>query len=279
MLVLENPGLRGQSKITTSLFAGVQMVIPGDVAPAHRHSQSALRFVLEGKGAFTAVDGEQTAMEPGDFVITPSMTWHDHSNPTSEPMFWLDGLDIPMVQFFDASFAEGASEDQQKITKPAGDSFARYGHNLLPVDGKRTSKTSPIFNYPLQLHPRSAGESQSERRMGRLPWLKLKFSNPETGDFAMPTIGTFIQLLPKGFKTARYRSTDATVFAAIEGAAVPGSATRPSNGARAICSWCRVGAGSPTRPIRIRCCSAFRIARCNRSSICSARTAAMRKVA
>ena len=117
VLVLENPGLRGQSKITTSLFAGVQMVIPGDVAPAHRHSQSALRFVLEGKGAFTAVDGERTAMEPGDFVITPSMTWHDHSNETSEPMFWLDGLDIPMVQFFDASFAEGIergpAEDHQ----------------------------------------------------------------------------------------------------------------------------------------------------------------------
>src|SRR6266853_862578 len=113
---------------------GDQMVIPGDIAPAHRHSQSALRFVLEGKGSTTAVDGERTAMAPGDFVITPSMTWHDHSNETSEPMFWLDGLDIPMVQFFDASFAEGSNEDQQKITRPAGDSFARYGHNLLPVD-------------------------------------------------------------------------------------------------------------------------------------------------
>src|SRR3954466_11601328 len=80
VLILENPGLRGESKITTSLYAGVQMVIPGDIAPAHRHSQSALRFILEGKGAHTAVDGERTAMEPGDFIITPSMTWHDHSN-------------------------------------------------------------------------------------------------------------------------------------------------------------------------------------------------------
>ena len=169
VLVLENPGLRGQSKITTSLFAGVQMVVPGDVAPAHRHSQSALRFVLEGKGAYTAVDGERTAMEPGDFVITPSMTWHDHSNETNEPMFWLDGLDIPMVQFFDASFAEGSNEDQQKITRPAGDSFARYGHNLLPVDEKRTSKTSPIFNYPYQLYARGAGAGQGAQRVGRLP--------------------------------------------------------------------------------------------------------------
>src|SRR4051794_34548046 len=107
VLILENPGLRGQSKITTSLYAGVQLVIPGEVAPAHRHSQSALRFVIEGRGAHTAVDGERTTMEPGDFVITPSMTWHDHGNGSSEPMFWLDGLDIPVVQFLDASFAEG----------------------------------------------------------------------------------------------------------------------------------------------------------------------------
>src|SRR3974390_1853304 len=122
VLVLENPGLRGQSKVTTSLFAGVQMVVPGDIAPAHRHTQSALRFVLEGKGAYTSVDGERTAMEPGDFVITPAWTWHDHSNETKEPMFWLDGLDIPMVQLLDASFAEGSDQDQQKITRAADDS-------------------------------------------------------------------------------------------------------------------------------------------------------------
>ena len=217
VLVLENPGLRGQSKITTSLFAGVQMVVPGDVAPAHRHSQSALRFILEGNGAYTSVDGERTAMSPGDFVITPAWTWHDHSNETSENMFWLDGLDIPMVKFFDASFAEGLKEDQQKITRPPGDSFARYGHNLLPIDGTRKSKTSPIFNYPYSYTREALETAKLRNEWDACHGLKLKFSNPETGDFAMPTIGTFIQLLPKGFKTARYRSTDATVFAAIEG--------------------------------------------------------------
>src|SRR5437763_1326572 len=167
VLVLENPGLRGQSKITMSLFAGVQMVVPGDIAPAHRHSQSALRFILEGKGAYTAVDGERTAMAPGDFVITPSMTWHDHSNETSEPMFWLDGLDIPMVQFFDASFAEGSNEDQQKITRPAGDSFARYGHNLLPVDEKprlfrESRRNGWIGFYPGPPGGGGAGRSHSQ---------------------------------------------------------------------------------------------------------------------
>ena len=218
VLVLENPGLRGQSKITTSLFAGVQMVIPGDVAPAHRHSQSALRFVLEGNGAYTSVDGERTAMSPGDFVITPSMTWHDHSNETSEPMFWLDGLDIPMVQFFDASFAEGLKEDQQKITRAAGDSFARYGHNLLPVDERRTSKTSPIFNYPYSYTREALETARLRDEWDACHGLKLKFSNPETGDYAMPTIGTFIQLLPRSFSTGPYRSTDGTVYVAVEGA-------------------------------------------------------------
>jgi gentisate 1,2-dioxygenase len=217
VLVLENPGLRGQSRVTTSLYAGVQLVMPGEVAPAHRHSQSALRFILEGNGAHTSVDGERTPMEPGDFVITPSMKWHDHGNHTPEPMFWLDGLDIPLVQFFDASFAEALPDDEQPITRPIGDSFARFGHNLLPVDLNRASKSSPVFNYPYS-HTREA----LERMKGANNWdacngLKLRYSNPVSGDFAMPTIGTFIQLLPKGFATSRYRSTDATVFAAIEG--------------------------------------------------------------
>lgn len=217
VLILENPGLKGQSKITTSLYAGVQLVMPGEVAPAHRHSQSALRFILEGKGAHTAVDGERTDMEPGDFVITPSMAWHDHGNETDEPMFWLDGLDIPMVQFLDASFAEGLGADEQPLSRPPGDSYARYGHNLLPVDLKRNSKTSPVFNYPYVRTREALEQARKHNEWDPCHGLKLRYTNPVTGDFAMPTIGTFAQLLPKGFKTARYRSTDATVFAPIEG--------------------------------------------------------------
>jgi gentisate 1,2-dioxygenase len=217
VLVLENPGLRGQSKVTTSLYAGVQLVLPGEIAPAHRHSQSALRFVLEGKGAHTAVAGEKTMMEPGDFVITPPMTWHDHGNQSSEPMFWLDGLDIPVVQFLDASFAEGMEEEEQPITRKSGDSHARYGSNLLQVDLKRSAKTSPIFNYPYAETRHALEQMKLQEEWDRCHGLKLRYTNPVTGDFAMPTMGTFIQLLPKGFSSARYRSTDATVFVPIEG--------------------------------------------------------------
>lgn len=217
VLVLENPGFRGQSKITTSLYAGVQMVLPGEVAPAHRHTQSALRFVLEGRGAHTAVDGERTLMAPGDFVTTPSMAWHDHGNESDAPMFWLDGLDIPLVQFLDASFAQMLNADEQPILRPPGDSLARFGRNLLPVDLKRASKTSPVFNYPYE-ETRAALDAML--RGGPLDdchGLKLRYANPVTGDYAMPTIGAFIQMLPKGFSTTPYRSTDATIFTVVEG--------------------------------------------------------------
>lgn len=217
VLILENPGLRGTSKITTSLYCGVQLVLPGEIAPAHRHSQSALRFVLEGKGAHTAVDGERTNMAVGDFVITPSGAWHDHGNETEAPMFWLDGLDIPIVQFFDASFIEHHNAEAQELTRPTGDALARYGANMLPVDYKPTRPTSPIFNYPYARSREALEQMRRAEAWDPCHGLKMKYINPVTGDHAMPTIGAFLQLLPKGFRTAAYRSTDATVFTPVEG--------------------------------------------------------------
>jgi gentisate 1,2-dioxygenase len=217
VLILENPGLRGQSKITTDLYAGVQLVLPGEVAPAHRHTQSALRFVLEGDGAHTAVNGERTLMRYGDFIITPPMAWHDHGNETDQPMFWLDGLDIPIVQFLDASFSEHHDEDEQPIARPVGDSQARFGSNLMPVDQRPAAGASPVFSYPY------ARTREALAQLGRTDaWdpchgLKMRYSNPVTGGYPMTTIAAFIQLLPKGFQTARYRSTDATIFVAVEG--------------------------------------------------------------
>jgi gentisate 1,2-dioxygenase len=217
VLVLENPGLRGQSKITTSLYAGVQLVMPHEVAPAHRHSQSALRFVLEGEGAYTTVNGERTLMHPGDFIITPYMAWHDHGNDTDAPMFWLDGLDIPLIQFLDASFVERLEEEVQPVGKPAGDSLARYGANLLPVDHKANGTTSPIFNYPYERTREALYRLARSGEYDPCHGIKMRYANPVTGDYAMPTMATFIQSLPRGFKTSRYRSTDASVYVAIEG--------------------------------------------------------------
>ncbi len=217
VLILENPGLKGRSSITHTLYAGLQLILPGEVAPAHRHTQTALRFVVEGEGAYTAVDGERTTMRPGDFVITPSWTWHDHGNDSTRPMVWMDGLDIPLVQFLDASFAEAGHEDVQSVARPEGDALARYGQGLLPVDHHVRTPTSPIFNYP---YARTREALETMRRAG--PWdphhgLKMKYVNPATGSWAIPTMATFMQLLPKGFEGAAYRSTDGTVFSVVEG--------------------------------------------------------------
>jgi gentisate 1,2-dioxygenase len=137
VLVLENPGLPGKSSMTPNLYAGLQLILPGEIAPSHRHTQSALRFIVEGKGAWTTVNGERTTMRPGDFIITPSWTWHDHGNPSveegGEPVVWLDGLDIPLVAQMDAGFAENYPEATQPVSRPEGDSFARFGNNMVPV--------------------------------------------------------------------------------------------------------------------------------------------------
>src|SRR5438046_3845774 len=217
VFMLMNPGLGGEASITGSLFAGLQLIMPGEIAPAHRHTQSALRFIIEGHGAYTAVDGERTAMEPGDFVITPSWTWHDHGNETSEPMVWLDGLDIQIVKLLGASFAEGYPDDIQPVSRPEGDSFARFGQNLLPVDWKPEVKTSPVFNYA---YGRTREALDALCRNGAPdPYhgYKLRYVNPASGEFAMPTIATFVQLMPAGFASQPYRSTDGTVFVVGEG--------------------------------------------------------------
>jgi gentisate 1,2-dioxygenase len=221
LITAENPALPGHSAITQSLYAGLQLILPGEVAPSHRHVQSALRFVVEGKGAYTTVDGERTTMHPGDFIITPSWTWHDHGNDgidgASEPVVWLDGLDIPMVRFFDAGFAENDSRKSQPVTRAEGSSMARFGANMAPLAHDHTSLTSPIFSYP---YSRTREALHTLLRDGSLDaWhgVKLKYINPLTGGWPMPTLATFMQLLPKGFAGQRHRSTDGTVYSVVEG--------------------------------------------------------------
>ena len=217
VLIMENPGLRGQSRITTSLYAGLQLVMPGEIAPSHRHSQSALRFVLDGSGAHTSVDGERSVMEYGDFIITPPGAWHDHGNNSDAPMIWLDGLDIPMASFFDASFAESWGEAEYPLNRCDGDSQARYGANMLPVDYSRHKLASPIFNYPYARSREALEAMKQQQEWDACHGLKMRYVNPVDGGFAMPTIAAFLQLLPQGFSTEAYRATDATVFVATEG--------------------------------------------------------------
>jgi gentisate 1,2-dioxygenase len=217
VLILENPALRGMSSITQSLYAGLQLILPGEVAPAHRHTQSALRMVLDGEGAYTAVDGERTTMRRGDFIITPSWTWHDHGNLGEEPVIWLDGLDIPTVRFLDAGFAEHSKSASQTTIRPEGDALARYGSNMLPVDFHQASwEPTRAFVYPYAKTRESLvaiSQGAPDAHFGH----KLRFVNPATGASPMPTIGAFAQRLEAGFATRPYRSTDGTVYVCLEG--------------------------------------------------------------
>ena len=217
VLVLENPGMRGRSQVTGSLFAGLQLILPGEVARCHRHVASALRFIIEGRGAFTSVEGERTEMAPGDFILTPSWMFHDHGNDGQEPVVWLDGLDVPMVNLFDTSFAGHPGPAAQPVSVEAGSSRARYGTNMLPVDYTPASPSSPVFAYPYA-RSREVLDVMSRTGPGHAcHGIKTRFVNPVTGGYPMPTIAAFMQLLPRGFSGARYRATDATVYAVVEG--------------------------------------------------------------
>ena len=200
VLVLENPGLRHnpayKSQITQSLYAGIQCITAGETAPRHRHVAAALRFVMEGESAFTAVEGERVMMRPGDFIVTPSWTWHDHGNSGSAPVMWLDGLDIPIVNTFDTSFAE---------------------HHPQSTQANPESSDARTFSYPYTDARATLSQMQRARSPHPCHGHKMQYRDAETGASPLPTIAAFLQLLPQGFSGTPYRSTDATVFCAVEG--------------------------------------------------------------
>jgi gentisate 1,2-dioxygenase len=199
----------------------LQLILPGEVAPSHRHSQSALRFVVSGQGAYTAVDGERATIAPGDFIITPAWAWHDHGNDGDEAVVWLDGLDIPTVAFFEAGFAENDTRKSQAVKRAEGSSLARYGSGLLPLDDEAPyAATSPVFSVP---YARSrAALAQLSKDADTDPWFgtALRYTNPLTGGPPMPTIGAWLQWLKPGFTTRAWRSTAGTVYSVVEGRAL-----------------------------------------------------------
>jgi gentisate 1,2-dioxygenase len=157
-------------------------------------------------------------MERGDFIITPSWSWHSHGNDTSQTMIWMDGLDVPIVNLVNTSFFEHYSASDFPTSRPAGDSEVRYGSGgLLPDGDARSSQSTSQLNYRYQqarivlddLHRRGPAD----------PWhgVKLRYVNPLTGGPAMPTMSAAIQLIPAGFSTAPYSTTESQVFAVLEG--------------------------------------------------------------
>ena len=170
VLILENPALHGESRVTNTLFAGIQMIMPGEVAPAHRHAASAIRFVLDGEGAYTAVEGEKAFMAPGDFVITANWAPHDHGNPSKKPMLWLDVLDVPTVNFYEASFSEHFDDAMQKTSRQDGDSLSFYGSGVLPDGTSRHHEPDARHQLHLCAHPADRRAHDAGGRDRQAPW-------------------------------------------------------------------------------------------------------------
>jgi gentisate 1,2-dioxygenase len=199
VLMLENPGLPGTTFIGTALFAGMQLIRPREVAAAHRHSPNALRFIVEGDGAYTTLDGERVRMRPGDFVVTPGWTWHDHGNLGSEPVIWMDGLDLPFAQIFGAHFREDYADETQAVATSAAGSAGRQ---------------TRIYSYPImrQQLERLACSGPPDPSHG----FRLRYADADRRDL-LPTVAAFLQWLPAGFAGERYCSTECKVFNVVEG--------------------------------------------------------------
>ena len=156
-------------------------------------------------------------MHTGDFILTPQWQWHDHGNPGDEPVVWLDGLDLPLVNILGCGFAEDYPEDQQPVSRKEGDYLPRYAANMLPLRHQK-GNSSPIFNYR---YDRSREALDDLTRLGDADeWdgYKMRYVNPVTGGYPMPSMGTFLQLLPKGFTSRVARTTDSTIYHVVEGA-------------------------------------------------------------
>ena len=218
VLMLENPGLPGTGLITNSLFCGLQAISPGETAPAHRHSPNALRLIIESDGAYTNVAGERITIHRGDLVLTPGWAWHDHGHLGSKPAFWLDALDLAFGHLFGKIFRESDEAGTRSARSEAeGTAAARYGTNLLPVEHHSQLNHSPLLAYPYERTREVLERLARHGPVDPVHGVRMRYANPADGGFIFRTIAAFILWLPKGFEGRTYRSTESTVFCAIEG--------------------------------------------------------------
>jgi gentisate 1,2-dioxygenase len=217
VLALENPGLAGGHLATDSLYAGLQLIMPGEFARAHRHTSAALRFIIEGENTYTAVAGERCYMQPGDFIVTPSWSWHEHKNESRAPTIWLDVLDVALLRLLGAGFSEHYAEAEYPQQVPPGDSHLRYARNLLPVGFRRDTGASPVFSYPFDYAFEALDHLRRHSDWDACHAIKMEYIDPTTGGPAIPTLSTFLQLLPQGFATTPYRATAGSLVAVVRG--------------------------------------------------------------
>lgn len=221
---LANPGLAPNAYISPTLWAAIQYLGPRETAPEHRHSQNAFRFVVEGEGVWTVVNGDPVRMSRGDLLLTPGWHFHGHHNDTDQPMAWLDGLDIPFSQQMDVGFFEFGSDRVSDYATPAFSRGERlWGHpGLRPLSGLRDTVSSPLGAYRWEHTDRALTEQLLLEDEGHPATVEqghaaIRFSNPTTGGDVMSTIRCEFHRLRAGARTAERRVVGTSVFQVFEG--------------------------------------------------------------
>jgi gentisate 1,2-dioxygenase len=219
VIALENPGRKGTSACVGWLYSGLQVMRPGEFATAHNHASSALRFVIEGAGAYTVVDGHKMSLGAGDFVITPNGTWHDHGvGEDGAVTVWQDGLDMLLVNQLDANFYAVHPELMQKSNFPLNDTASVYGGpGLMPVGEAWSKPYSPLLKY--EWAPTYEALTRAAQASDGSPYdgIIMQYVNPATGGPVMKTLGACIQLLRAGERTRAHRHTGSIVYTVAKG--------------------------------------------------------------
>jgi len=214
---LSNPGLGGAPYATPTLWAAVQWLNPGEVAPAHRHSAQAVRFIIDGKDTYSTVQGDKVYLERGDFVVNPPWCWHDHGSDGDTRAVWMDGLDIPLNNYLDASFFDTGETDVQQVTAVLDQSVLKYGTGQLrPAWEAPTQKYTPLSTYKWAATEKALNNLA---KVDASPFddVALEYTNPHTGKPVMDTITAWVQMLRPGIHTKAHRQVNSAVYHVFEG--------------------------------------------------------------
>ncbi len=219
VLVLSDPGRgAGAMQVSSAIYCGLQLLLPGEKAPAHKHTPSAARIIVEGEGAFTIVDGEKCVMKHGDLVLTPGGMWHDHGHEGSEPVIWLDALDLPLFVYLEGSYAiEG--EFQTPRNRPDASMLEFSEAGLLPPRSAGALRTKyPQLRYPWE--KTAAALARLKTFADANEPIELDYVNPETGEPCLPTMGFTAMLLRAGDVYEPPLKSTSGVFHVVDGEGV-----------------------------------------------------------
>ena len=219
VIYLDNPGRTEVSAAVGWIYAGLQVMHPGEKATAHRHSASAIRFIMEGEGAYTVVDGHKMTLGHNDFVLTPNGTWHEHAvAEEGTPCIWQDGLDIPFVNAMEANFFEVHPDLSEPVAYPVDDMTKTWGNpGLTPSGGDWDKGYSPMFKYEWEPTYEALAKYAGATDGSPFDGVMMVYVNPKTNGPVMQTMGASMQMLRPGERTKAHRHTGSYLYHVARG--------------------------------------------------------------